>query len=646
MSCPAVIHVYANLGLPKAVVVTTPGPVGPIGSRWLGGTAAPAANLGVVGDWYLRSTGAVYGPKTEAGWGSVVFTLQVPLSTASAQPLAAQAAAGSTGLAADAGHQHPFPTASQVGADPQGTASSAVTGHLQAVDPHPQYLTAAEGDAAYATAAQGALAASAVQSTDSRLSDSREWSAATVDQVEAEAGTATTRRAWTAQRVHQAAAAWWAATGSVFGRNWFALTDAAAGRAALGIANASSSVPGLVSLPGSSSPTISAAGNTNISLGAVQPDTVAALTVNAGTGPYTATVTLTNTNAYTGAFLTLILDLPASRNPRIEIRNLTSSGTVLDEQVCNGTAFKSVVRCVFNAAGNWEVVTRTPEVQVFDFTRTTAPAGATGGSGAWAFSLPRQARYVELVAVAGGGGGGSGRRGAAGTNRSGGAGGGPGGTTIITRPVAGGELLSIAVGAGGLGGAGQTTNDTNGNAGSTGGNSSCSSSGRNWIVAGSGQPGAGGTATTFTSGPGAPGSSMWSIGGGQGNVSQGGDAPINAAIPLSAGGSGGGGVNTSNVFGPGYRGGVNSSIQAGAFASSATVEGQNGFTQTSVDTTFIYGFPGGGGGAGNSAGAGGNGANGAGIGAGGGGGGGCVNGFTSGAGGNGIDGILRITCYY
>lgn len=36
-----------------------------------------------------------------------------------------------------------------------------------------------------------------------------EWSASTVSQTEAEAGTATTRRAWTAQRVRQAIAAWW-----------------------------------------------------------------------------------------------------------------------------------------------------------------------------------------------------------------------------------------------------------------------------------------------------------------------------------------------------------------------------------------------------------------------------------------------------
>lgn len=48
-----------------------------------------------------------------------------------------------------------------------------------------------------------------VGTADSRLSDAREWSAATIDQAEAEAGTGTTRRAFTAQRVFQAIAAWW-----------------------------------------------------------------------------------------------------------------------------------------------------------------------------------------------------------------------------------------------------------------------------------------------------------------------------------------------------------------------------------------------------------------------------------------------------
>lgn len=71
----------------------------------------------------------------------------------------------------------------------------------------------------------------AVGSGDSRLTDAREWTASTVSQAEAEAGTATTRRAWTAQRVFQAIAAWWAAssakskldgiaTGATVGADW------------------------------------------------------------------------------------------------------------------------------------------------------------------------------------------------------------------------------------------------------------------------------------------------------------------------------------------------------------------------------------------------------------------------------------------
>jgi hypothetical protein len=67
-------------------------------------------------------------------------------------------------------------------------------------------------DIGAATAAQGALADTAVQPGNAALGDAREWTAATIEQAEAEAGTATTRRAFTAQRVFQAIAAWWAAS--------------------------------------------------------------------------------------------------------------------------------------------------------------------------------------------------------------------------------------------------------------------------------------------------------------------------------------------------------------------------------------------------------------------------------------------------
>lgn len=75
----------------------------------------------------------------------------------------------------------------------------------------------------------------AVAAGDPRLSDAREWSAETVSQAEAEAGTATTRRAWTAQRVRQAIAAWWNSVSSGWGRGFVSSADAAAGRAALSV---------------------------------------------------------------------------------------------------------------------------------------------------------------------------------------------------------------------------------------------------------------------------------------------------------------------------------------------------------------------------------------------------------------------------
>lgn len=65
-----------------------------------------------------------------------------------------------------------------------------------------------------------------------------EWSAETVSQAEAEAGTETTRRAWTAQRVRQAIVEWWNGVSSAWGRGFVASANASAGRTALGLGNA------------------------------------------------------------------------------------------------------------------------------------------------------------------------------------------------------------------------------------------------------------------------------------------------------------------------------------------------------------------------------------------------------------------------
>lgn len=91
-------------------------------------------------------------------------------------------------------------------ASPGGGAWGTITGTLAA---QTDLQAALDGKA---TAAQGAKADSAIQPGDAALSDAREWTAATVTQAEAEAGTDTARKAWSVQRVWQGIAAWWAAS--------------------------------------------------------------------------------------------------------------------------------------------------------------------------------------------------------------------------------------------------------------------------------------------------------------------------------------------------------------------------------------------------------------------------------------------------
>src|SRR5690606_36174363 len=94
------------------------------------------------------------------------------------------------------------------------------------------------------TGAEKAKLSEAVVTTDPRLTDAREWAAETVGQAEAEAGTATTRRAWTAQRVRQAIVAWWESVSSAWGRGFVSSADAGAARTALGLGTAATADAG------------------------------------------------------------------------------------------------------------------------------------------------------------------------------------------------------------------------------------------------------------------------------------------------------------------------------------------------------------------------------------------------------------------
>lgn len=125
--------------------------------------------------------------------------------------------------------------------DASGYTAADVLAKLKTVDGAGSGLDADTLDglnsSAFATAAQGAKADTAVQpgalgtsasrnvaatgdaaatevvlGSDTRLSNAREWIASAVTQAEAEAGTATTTRKWTAQRVRQAILGWWNAS--------------------------------------------------------------------------------------------------------------------------------------------------------------------------------------------------------------------------------------------------------------------------------------------------------------------------------------------------------------------------------------------------------------------------------------------------
>lgn len=87
------------------------------------------------------------------------------------------------------------------------------------------------------TATQAALDTK-VNTDDSRLANSREWTASTVSQAEAEAGTSTTRRAWTAQRVRQAIQAWFSSVSGTIGRTILGRSTAAQVRGDLGLGTA------------------------------------------------------------------------------------------------------------------------------------------------------------------------------------------------------------------------------------------------------------------------------------------------------------------------------------------------------------------------------------------------------------------------
>lgn len=137
---------------------------------------------------------------------------------------------------------------------------------------------------------------------------------------------------------------------------------------------------------------ISAAGNTDFTIAAGVRNSSCGVSVGAGSAVYIATLSLLATNAVAGAQAVLQVAMPASLNPTLEIRNLTSGGTLLGTLYGHPTEARNwTVRLRFDGT-NWAAPGITPAnlrsaserlLQESLATRATAPAiyfdGSTAG---------------------------------------------------------------------------------------------------------------------------------------------------------------------------------------------------------------------------------------------------------------------------
>jgi len=301
--------------------------------------------------------------------------------------------------------------------------------------------------------------------------------------------------------------------------------------------------------------------------------------------------------------------------------------------------------------------------EVYDFTRSSRPASATGSNGSYTFAIP-PCKFVRIIAIGAGSGGGSGRRGAAGGVRGGGGGGGGGQVRVadFARVDAFSTSLAINVGAGGAGGAAVATDNTDGNAGTRGGFSEVTWSG---AAQGSGIYSGANLMPLFFVNNRGQGTGGTSAAGGAAGGTQGFEGPLFTIQAPSAGGNGTGTVSES---GPGLGAGSGAGGGGISAADATQAGGRTIIPNTYSDFNNAAGGGAAGGGSGSNRGvnislfgvpaasggsgggssidsAAGSGGNGAFPGGGGGGGGASLNGFASGAGGNGGDGMVRIICW-
>jgi hypothetical protein len=101
--------------------------------------------------------------------------------------------------------------------------------------------------------------------------------------------------------------------------------------------------------------TFSAAGNTDITPTAGANQHTARVIPTAGAGTYTRTVSVLTANATDGTTCSLRVEMAASVNPTVEIRNATSGGTLLATAAPSATAYTVIYDLVYTGAA-WSLV--------------------------------------------------------------------------------------------------------------------------------------------------------------------------------------------------------------------------------------------------------------------------------------------------
>lgn len=127
--------------------------------------------------------------------------------------------------------------------------------------------------------------------------------------------------------------------------------------------------------------TVSISGTSSLPVGRLGMITSQPVSISAGSGPYTAKISLSDAGVRTGDLMLLSISLPASTNPTLQIYDYNTSGTLLKTIASSGTA--TTLTLIFSNNGTaWTTLPKgdlRADLNLFDL---PSPATARGNMGA------------------------------------------------------------------------------------------------------------------------------------------------------------------------------------------------------------------------------------------------------------------------